>query len=60
MSKDNLKRVRDEIKTALGTAEHADITTTDPNISCMDADTFKQITRPLRHALRLASNDETS
>jgi hypothetical protein len=60
MSKKNLKRMRDEIQAALETAEHADITATDPDTSCIDADTFKQIAQPLRRALRLAGEGQTN
>jgi hypothetical protein len=51
MSNENLQRVRDEINTAIEIATNANTNIED--ISAIDADTFKQIARPLRRALRL-------
>ncbi len=57
MQTQNLKRVRDEIKTALDTAKAAEDEIEDTGL--LDADTFKQIARPLRRALRLVSEQPT-
>jgi hypothetical protein len=56
MSSKNLKRVAEEIKAALDTTLQADHDALDEQISVIDADTFKQIARPLRRALRLVSS----
>lgn len=55
MSNENLMRAQAEIKTALETATGADHAVNDPENMTIDDDTFKQIARPLRRALRLVS-----
>jgi hypothetical protein len=60
MSRQTLKRVREEIKTALDTAQSADRAVNDPLDSSIDADAFRQIARPLRRALRLVEGEPTT
>lgn len=53
MSKENLERVQAEINVALEIANGADRAVNDPVDTSIDADTFQQIARRLRRALRL-------
>lgn len=55
----NKQKLKEEIQDALDTAKRADITATDENVSCIDADTFKRIAQPLRRALRFIEGKRT-